>query len=54
MSAEQGKKVVTCQGTKTGTEARGTKMDGHNVTATYVEEDITARKSASIHVNIVT
>ena len=53
MSGEQGRKV-THQGTKTGTEARGTKMDGHNVTATCVEEDITARKSASTHVNIVT
>ena len=54
MFAEQGKTVVTYQGTKTGTGARKTKADGHNVTATYVEEDTTAKKSANIHVNIVT
>ena len=29
-------------------------MDGPNVTATYVEGGTTARKSANIHVNIVT
>ena len=53
MSGEQGRKV-THQGTKTGTEARGTKVGGPSVTATYVEEGTTARKSANTHVNIVT
>ena len=54
MFAEQGKTVVTYQGTKTGTEARKTSTDGPYVTATYVEEYTTTKKSANIHVNIVT
>ena len=53
MSGEQGRKV-THQGTKTGTEVRGTKVDGPYVTATYVEGSTKTRKSANIHVNIVT